>query len=408
MPFEGMAGRGRQRPGRGAARQLVVGLLLMLAVTDQAAAQSAVCRQLQGDFARVQARLEAADPVGDAVGRQQAALARAQADHDRMCGVSLFTRPAAICPDLARRIVEMQTNLQRMGRSAASRGPDPALLQEKARLAAALGANGCGAGGRGYAVQGPDGPVIYREGPNGTTIRVAPPARVAERAPPPGGGGFLGALFGGFAQPQRPAQPPPGLEEPEPYYEEGYADEGTSGAYRTLCVRTCDGYYFPISFSTSPSRFAVDADVCRARCPATETRLFVHPTEAESETAVAADDPGMSYSSLPNALKYRTQVVQSCTCGRPDPSLLPQSAEDMSTRKRNAISEATERDGVPLPTAKPRRDLDPDQAWNLAAGYLPRIGDLPEAPVVSADGTSVLRQNDRKVRVVGPKFFVAR
>ena len=39
-------------------------------------AQSQVCRQLQTDYARLQARIEAADPVGDAFARQQAALAR--------------------------------------------------------------------------------------------------------------------------------------------------------------------------------------------------------------------------------------------------------------------------------------------------------------------------------------------
>jgi hypothetical protein len=390
-----------------------------IAAPETVSAQSQVCRQLQTDYARLQARLEAADPVGDAVGRQQAALARAQADHDRMCGVGLFSRPAAICPDLARRIVEMQTNLQRMGRGATTaRGPDPSLLAEKVRLTSALAANGCGASGApvppapvaqrgGYGVQGPDGPVTYREGPNGTMIRVGAAPPPPRPQPVQNNGGFFGALFGGFTQqPQRPVQPPPGLGPGPGYYEEGYPDDeygdgGGRGAYRTLCVRTCDGYYFPISFSTSASRFAVDADVCRARCPAAETRLFVHPTEAESESAVAADDPGVSYTSLPNALKYRTQVVNACTCGRPDPSLLPQNVED-TTRKRSSLADLA---AVPLPSAKPRRDLDPDTAWNLATGYIPVVGDLPQAP---EPGTSALKPNDRKVRVVGPKFFVAR
>jgi hypothetical protein len=382
-----------------------VGVALVAVLASTAAeAQSPVCRQLQADYARLQARLEASDPVGDALARQQAALARAQSDHDRMCGLSLFTRPAAVCPDLARRIVEMQTSLQRMQARGGSRGPNPALMQEKARLSATLAANGCGTSGGGYAVQGPDGPILYREGPNGTMIRVGPAPRVAEQ-PQPQGGGFLGALFGGFTQPQRPPQPPqppPGLG--GSLYEEMLPEDESRGAYRTLCVRTCDGYYFPISFSTSPSRFPVDADVCRARCPAAEVRLFVHPTEAESESAVAADNPDQSYSSLPNALKYRTQVVQGCTCGRPDPSLLPQEAEETS-RRRNAFSEAMERGAVPLPMAKPARDLDPDQAWNLASGFIPEVGVLPQAP---ADGAEALKPNDRKVRVVGPKFFVAR
>ena len=35
----------------------------------------------------------------------------------------------------------------------------------------------------------------------------------------------------------------------------GGGDGAPSGTFRTVCVRTCDGYYFPISYSTSASRF---------------------------------------------------------------------------------------------------------------------------------------------------------
>src|SRR5438874_5356116 len=36
----------------------------------------------------------------------------------------------------------------------------------------------------------------------------------------------------------------------------GPADSGPpAGTFRTVCVRTCDGFYFPISFATVPSRF---------------------------------------------------------------------------------------------------------------------------------------------------------
>src|ERR1700680_2756788 len=44
-----------------------------------------------------------------------------------------------------------------------------------------------------------------------------------------GPGGFLESLFGGVSS-ALPSGPP-------------------SGTYRTLCARTCDGYYFPISYS---------------------------------------------------------------------------------------------------------------------------------------------------------------
>jgi len=38
--------------------------------------------------------------------------------------------------------------------------------------------------------------------------------------------------------------------------------------YRTLCVRLCDGYYFPVSFSTLPNHFQRDADQCQSQCAA--------------------------------------------------------------------------------------------------------------------------------------------
>src|SRR5690606_1433081 len=72
-------------------------------------------------------------------------------------------------------------------------------------------------------------------------------------------GGLLGALFGGGII-STPGDYPP----------------ATSSNYRTLCVRTCDGYYFPISYSTIPSRFAEDERVCQRMCPAAEVMLFAH------------------------------------------------------------------------------------------------------------------------------------
>ena len=38
--------------------------------------------------------------------------------------------------------------------------------------------------------------------------------------------------------------------------------------YRTICVRLCDGYFFPVSFSTLPNHFPRDADICQQKCAA--------------------------------------------------------------------------------------------------------------------------------------------
>ncbi|HEY4973482.1 MAG TPA: DUF2865 domain-containing protein, partial [Steroidobacteraceae bacterium] len=56
----------------------------------------------------------------------------------------------------------------------------------------------------------------------------------------PGPGNFLQNLFSGGGN--NPIPPPSGDLGPQ------------SGTYRTVCVRSCDGYYFPISFATVPGR----------------------------------------------------------------------------------------------------------------------------------------------------------
>lgn len=86
-----------------------------------------------------------------------------------------------------------------------------------------------------------------------------------------------------------------------------------SGTYRTVCVRLCDGFYFPISFSTSRSHFTSDAARCEASCPK-RSRLFVHPTGVSDEPAHMTDLQGKSYSELPNANRAQKEYVADCTC----------------------------------------------------------------------------------------------
>ena len=86
--------------------------------------------------------------------------------------------------------------------------------------------------------------------------------------------------------------------------------------YRTVCVRLCDGYYFPISFSTTRDRFAQDEQVCVARC-ANDVRLFYHPSDTQNDSELI-DRDGNAYGDLANAFVYRTRYEPSCQC-RPPP-----------------------------------------------------------------------------------------
>lgn len=71
------------------------------------------------------------------------------------------------------------------------------------------------------------------------------------------------------------------------------------------CVRTCDGYHFPVHASGSLGT----AQICRAFCPATETRVYAG---GKIDYAVTAD--GTRYDDLDNAFLYREKLVDGCTC----------------------------------------------------------------------------------------------
>ena len=83
--------------------------------------------------------------------------------------------------------------------------------------------------------------------------------------------------------------------------------------YRTLCVRLCDGFYFPVSFSTLPSHFPQDADACQAKCAA-PTELYYHPNPGGSVDHAVALKSQEPYTKLKVAFRYRKEFVNGCSC----------------------------------------------------------------------------------------------
>ncbi|MEL6947784.1 MAG: DUF2865 domain-containing protein, partial [Pseudomonadota bacterium] len=70
------------------------------------------------------------------------------------------------------------------------------------------------------------------------------------------------------------------------------------GTVRTLCVRTCDGYYFPVSFSTRRSSLEQDEERCANMCPGTRTQLFMQPVGNTKPDQMVSTLDGSSYQSL--------------------------------------------------------------------------------------------------------------
>lgn len=143
---------------------------------------------------------------------------------------------------------------------------------------------------------------------------------------------FFSALFGGI-----------GRRAPQPYISMPFASEDGSipasrsemrprhagGGGQAFCVRSCDGRYFPITASDNASRAAS----CNSFCPASETKV-VYGGNIDS----AATDNGKPYSELPNAFRYRTEIVAGCTCnGRDQMGLASVKIEDDPTLRKGDI-----------------------------------------------------------------------
>lgn len=99
-------------------------------------------------------------------------------------------------------------------------------------------------------------------------------------------------------------------------YSNDWTPFGTAPAYatyRTVCVRLCDGYYFPVSFSTLPSHFQQDAGVCQSKCAApAELYYYQNPgATVDQSVALSTQEP---YTSLKTAFRYRKELVPGCSC----------------------------------------------------------------------------------------------
>jgi hypothetical protein len=83
--------------------------------------------------------------------------------------------------------------------------------------------------------------------------------------------------------------------------------------YRTVCVRLCDGYYFPVSFSTLPNHFQRDTQICQSQCAA-PADLYYHQNPGGSMDQAVSVTSQQPYTSLKVAFRYRKEFVPGCSC----------------------------------------------------------------------------------------------
>jgi Protein of unknown function (DUF2865) len=351
-------------------------MVAVLALSASAAAQSLsdqpasspICVRLETQLAVFDrstgdaARAEQIKRSEDAIAQQQADLDRTLAQAHRVgCAgggfFALFSGLSPQCGPLTSRIQQMRGNLDRMMSELEQlKSGDTDQNGQRRALIDQLAQNNCG-------------------------------KQYTDAAAAAGPRGFFDALFGGGTV-VNPA-----------------GDGAPSGTYHTVCVRTCDGYYFPISYSTVPSHFAEDQRTCQRLCPAAQVTLYTYRNPGESmQQAVSVN--GQLYTALPNAFRYRKELVTACSCRRPGESWAQalKNADDSSTLESGDIvvtdQKAKALSQVPrtVPARQPAK-AGADQVDATATATVQATG---------AASASAADPAHRKVRVVGPPFLSAK
>lgn len=327
-----------------------------------------ICVKLEGALAQLDANPNSAPDTSkryeDAIGRQrfeldQTIMQGRKLGCDSGGGFFIFGRPRAPqCDQINGQITRMRDNLDRMtSEMNRSRGGGYDINRDLQRrqLLTSLQQNNCG----------------------GQYRNAAPQQQARSR-------GFLEKLFGGWQEESNSNAAP--LEMP------------SSSTFRTLCVRTCDGYYFPISYATVQARFGEDERTCKRLCPAAEVQLYTHRNPGE-EVDQAISISGTPYSQLPTAFKYRTEYNPSCSCRSPGQSWAQALGvgQDQTVQQGDII--VTEERAKQL--AKPKQQGRPNASTAPSEPASSTPGDQAQKNSAQPDG-------NRKVRIVGPEFYPVR
>ena len=356
------------------------------------AASSRVCRQLEAELAsgggggRSSAQLRKQDA---SIARQREQLQIAKREARRAgCGFRLFGGSNS-CSSVNLKIEKMERNLQALQRR---RSADAGSGKSRSQIMAALRANGC------------------RDD------------AAAERRPPQildGPRNLLDQIFGGGVRQRGSIEElgePPGRRDDnrnvrraprEP--EGGWVNDGgrirysaPPGSYRTLCVRTCDGYYFPMSSASSPSDFERDQANCQTSCPGTDVQIYYHRQGQESEAMVSGLS-GRPYADLPAAWLYKqagTPSPAGCGCNAPRNG----EAKNYSIIAGNPpATPPAEEPVTPRPTGRPDPAADPETLDNLEGGLDAEA--LRRAALAPKVNRSKSPAEERRIRVVGPVFL---
>ena len=83
---------------------------------------------------------------------------------------------------------------------------------------------------------------------------------------------------------------------------------------QSVCVRLCDGYFFPVGDLNGTDEIPSQEAVCDNLCPGAPTRLYVLPSGSDNiEDAVSVRD-SKPYTALPVAFNHTSKTERTCAC----------------------------------------------------------------------------------------------
>ncbi len=167
--------------------------------------------------------------------------------------------------------------------------------------------------------------------------------------------------------------------------------------YRTICVRGCDGYYFPISFSTTPAHFETDQQICQAQCPGATLYYYENPG-ATVETAVSVT--GQPITAMSHAFAFRLAYYPDCRCQPLTPIPTTTTYTPLTEQATQVIAAA--RPSIPLPVPRPDPSEDPETIANRLGGFTPGAFTMTDV-----DATATMMVTDDGMRLIGPAYLYA-
>jgi hypothetical protein len=346
----------------------------MLAASAEAGIAAArVCRQLESQLSAASDGGGSSNRYDRAAAKQRDELSKARRQA-RGCGRLFGGRKG--CDSLNATIKRMERNLASLERKG-NDGGKPSRA-ERARIMAALGSNGC------------RGEQTARRSPSGGNDSDRPTSLFAR-------------LFGD--EPAARGKPDDDVRrilrrgddrdgDNRPRFDPRYYSK-----QRSFCVRTCDGYYFPLSFSSTRSDLDRDQNNCQAACPGAEMQVYFGGDDeaAENMTSSATGEP---YSTLPTAFLYRqagAPAAETCGCS-PSKNFSIIAGEPSVETPPEAVAEPV----IPLPSGRPDPGADPETLANadgkLDAAAIRRI-------IAAKPATGGPAPVERRIRVVGPAYL---